>query len=334
MTPDESKEFVGYAYEMAFHRKPSENEMEIFSEKLERGEVTQTQFLRMCLDANEFRIRNAVKSTFPMGHYHSPVVDPSTVVEYLKNEGALKPENLKGVKIDIAAMRELWRKHLPFTREHLVSVRTNSNDRFRYGDGPFPEGDALSLQLMFAEFRPRRVIEIGSGFSTACMLDSAERLGLTEVKITCIEPYPDRLQSLLRPTDKIELIQKPIQDVDCTLVDELEPNDILFIDSTHVMKTGSDVHFEFFYLLPRLKPGVVVHFHDVGFPFEYPNKWVFEFNYSWNEAYVLRAFMMYNTAFEIVFWNSLLYREPDVREEFTLQSGNPGSSIWLRRSGA
>jgi predicted O-methyltransferase YrrM len=272
-----------------------------------------------------------VRSIFPMGHYHSPVVDPATVGDYVKKENTLSVGDLKGVNIDVAAMRRLWRKHMAYTREHPFAHTAKAGERFRYGDGPFPEGDALSLQLMFAEFRPRRVIEIGSGFSTACMLDSCERLGLKDVEITCIEPYPERLQSLLRPTDKVELIQKPVQEVDSALVDRLEPNDMLFIDSTHVMKTGSDVHYEFIYLLPRLKPGVVVHVHDISFPFKYPDKWVFELNYSWNEAYVLRAFLMYNDVFEIVYWNSLLYREADLREEFALKGGNPGSSIWLRR---
>ena len=331
MTPEDSRQFVVYAYEISFQRPPSEKELQIYAPKLESGEIGPTQFLRLCVGAGEFRIRNSVRSTFPMGHYHSPVVDPTTVVDYLKKESALSVGDLQGVKIDVAAMRQLWRRHLTFTREHPFAEAAKDGERFRYGDGPFPEGDALSLQLMFAELRPRRVIEIGSGYSTACMLDTCERLGLKEVEITCIEPHPERLQSLLRPTDKVELIQKPVQEVDCALVDKLESNDILFIDSTHVMKTGSDVHYEFFYMLPRLKPGVVVHVHDIGFPFEYPEKWVFDLNYSWNEAYLLRAFLMYNDAFDVIYWNSLLYREPDLRSDFALKSGNPGSSIWLRR---
>ena len=332
MKPEDARQFVGYAYEIAFRRAPSDKEMDMYAGKLAGGEISATQFLRMCIGAHEFRVRNSVRSIFPMGHYHSPVVDPSTVADYLKRENALTLEDLKGVSVDVPAMRALWRKHLDFTRAHRFSETANGSERFRYGDGPFPEGDAMSLQLMIAEHRPKRVIEIGSGFSTACMLDAFERLGLEGVEVTCVEPYPERLQSLLRPTDRVELIQKPVQEVEGALIDKLQPDDMLFIDSTHVMKTGSDVHYEFFHLLPRVKPGVVVHVHDVGFPFEYPDKWVFEFNYSWNEAYALRAFLMYNDAFAITYWNSLLYREPDVREEAELKSGNPGSSIWLRRA--
>jgi hypothetical protein len=113
----------------------------------------------------------------------------------------------------------------------------------------------------------------------------------------------------------------------------LERNDILLIDSTHVMKTGSDVHFELFHLLPRLKPGVLVHVHDVVFPFEYPTQWVFDENYSWNEAYALRCFLMFNSAFKVLFWSSLYARTytDAIRGEFAPFLRNPGSAIWIER---
>ena len=132
------------------------------------------------------------------------------------------------------------------------------------------------------------------------MLDSAEHARLPTLNLTCIEPYPERLPSLMRPGDTkhVNVIDRPVQDVPEEIVDSLQDNDILFIDSTHVMKTGSDVHYEFFHLLPRLKPGVVVHFHDCGFPFEYPDEWIFELNYSWNEVYALRAFSCLTKTFE------------------------------------
>ncbi len=85
----------------------------------------------------------------------------------------------------------------------------------------------------------------------------------------------------------------------------LNKNDILFIDSTHVLKTASDVHYELFSILPSLNKGVLVHFHDIQYPFEYPRPWLFKDNMSWNEIYALRAFLMYNSAFEVVFWNGL-----------------------------
>jgi hypothetical protein len=100
-----------------------------------------------------------------------------------------------------------------------------------------------------------------------------------------------------------------------------------------VLKTGSDVHYELFQMLPVLRPGVIVHFHDCPYPFEYPPKWVLEDNFSWNEAYALRAFLMYNSRFSIEFWGSLFRRQfhKEIAQEFPLLlKSNPGTSIWLR----
>jgi predicted O-methyltransferase YrrM len=233
-------------------------------------------------------------------------------------------------------MLGMWNRNLdyikctPFTDEQAAQY-----NRYYYTGGPFPWGDGIALRMMINELMPRRIVEIGSGFSTACMLDSADHIGLDNLQITCIEPYPDRLLSLMRAKDhdRVKLLQRFVQDVPEDVVDELEPGDILFIDSTHVLKTGSDVHFEFFHLIPRLKPGVVVHFHDVPYPFEYPPEWVFEKNYSWNEAYAVRLFLMFNNAFEVIFWGSLLARSytDKIRSDYPTFLRNPGSSIWLRR---
>jgi len=99
------------------------------------------------------------------------------------------------------------------------------------------------------------------------------------------------------------------------------------------MKTGSDVHYEFFRLLPRLKPGVIVHVHDVVYPFEYPDEWIFGTNYSWNEAYMLRAFLMFNQAFRVLFWNSLFAGSftDDIRAEYPAFLRNPGGGMWIER---
>ena len=127
--------------------------------------------------------------------------------------------------------------------------------------------------------------------------------------------------------------EKEIQDVDVSIVDDLNRNDFLFINSTHVLKTGSDVHYEIFRLLPRVKSGVVIHFHDVPYPFEYPDKWIFQDNYSWNEAYAVRAFLMFNHEFRVLFWNSLFARRFSklIKAEFPLFLRNPGGSIWIER---
>jgi hypothetical protein len=186
---------------------------------------------------------------------------------------------------------------------------------------------------MINAVRPKRIIEVGSGFSTACMLDTADELSLA-LEITCIEPDPVRLKGLLRSSDRVELLECPVQDVDISLFSKLEADDILFIDSTHVLKTGSDVHYELFDILPTLVRGVVVHFHDCMYPFEYHRDWVFKQNYSWNEVYAVRAFLMYNETFVPFYWHSLLARrDPElVRRVFPSAPADPGNSLWVRKA--
>ena len=118
-----------------------------------------------------------------------------------------------------------------------------------------------------------------------------------EIQCTFIEPHPKLLKSLLKQGDleRIEIVPRPLQDVDLELFESLRANDILFIDSTHVAKIGSDVNRIFFEILPALATGVYVHFHDIFYPFEYPREWIYE-GRAWNEAYMLRAFLMYNAA--------------------------------------
>src|SRR5207237_8125791 len=127
------------------------------------------------------------------------------------------------------------------------------------------------------------------------------------IQCTFIDPYPQLLRTLMKESDfaRTRIIGQRVQDVDVGIFRELEASDILFIDSSHVAKTGSDVNYILFKILPLLNEGVLIHFHDIFYPFEYPVDWVYE-GRSWNEAYLLRAFMQYNEAFEIQFFNSFL----------------------------
>jgi len=163
------------------------------------------------------------------------------------------------------------------------------------------------------------------------MLDAAEHMLDARPAMTFIEPYPDRLDALLRSEDRTdcEILVSRVQDVPITRFTALGDGDILVVDSSHVAKTGSDVNHLFFEVLPRLQAGVLVHFHDIGFPFEYPLTWVEE-GRSWNEAYLLRAFLSFNPAFRIELWNGALRTlRPDVFAGIPKLRG--GSQIWLRR---
>ena len=193
-------------------------------------------------------------------------------------------------------------------------------------------GDAAVYRAMLTHLRPARIIEVGSGYSTALALDEADtNASLSGLEITCIEPFPERLIGLMKAPDheRLTLLQQPVQDVDPATYAQLGPQDVLFVDSTHVVKAGSDVVWLFLHVLPRLAPGVVVHVHDVFWPFEYPAEWLRE-RRDWTENYLLHAFLIGNASWEILFFSSWFWKcHPDLVPE-RLASERPGS-IWLRR---
>jgi len=186
---------------------------------------------------------------------------------------------------------------------------------------------------MMRHFRPTRIVEVGSGHSSALMLDVNDHWLNKEMGLTFIEPFPDRLLSILRPGDHANttLLTTQVQDVDLEVFGELGPRDFLFIDSSHVSKAGSDVNFLMFEVLPTLQPGVIVHFHDIYWPFEYPSEWAHE-GRAWNENYMLRAFLAYNARFEIVLFNNwLATTQADVaRARMPGWSALGTGSLWLR----
>jgi predicted O-methyltransferase YrrM len=187
---------------------------------------------------------------------------------------------------------------------------------------------------MIRHARPRKIVEVGSGYSSCVILDTNEIFLNNTVNCTFIEPYPKRLFSLVKEDDKshFELIEKNLQDVDLKQFQQLSNNDILFIDSTHVSKTNSDVNYILFKILPSLQPGVLIHFHDILYPFEYPKAWLYE-GRAWNEAYILRSFLQYNSSFKIEFFNTFLehFHSALFLEKMPLCMKNTGASIWLRK---
>ena len=234
-------------------------------------------------------------------------------------------------------MVRFWVENAEFIKNTPFSEHDNGKNRYYYND-VYSYGDAMMLRAMIAHFKPKNVIEVGSGFSSACMLDAADHVGLSDFAMTCIDPAADRLRDMLREEDhsRVDIVEGPVQEVPVSTFSTLTENDILFIDSTHVLKTASDVHYVLFSVLPSLKKGVLVHFQGISYPFEYPRQWLFEHNRSWNETYALRAFLMYNSAFEVVFWNSLFARRQRalIHETNPLFLNNPGGSIWLRARSA
>lgn len=191
------------------------------------------------------------------------------------------------------------------------------------------------LYSMIRHFRPKRIIEVGSGYSSCATLDTNESFFGNAISCTFIEPYTDLLNSLIREEDKsrINIIPKRLEDVDEEIFTSLEENDILFIDSTHVSKINSDVNYLFFRILPLLRKGVIIHIHDIFYPFEYPKEWIYE-GRAWNELYLLRAFLQYNDAYSILMFNSYISQfHPDMMaQEMPLFMRDSGSSFWMMKN--
>lgn len=262
------------------------------------------------------------------GHFYSPLPDLVDFPESTSSADCL------GLGIDLreqdqcAMLDQLSRFYpdLPFSDE------PDQRTRYYYKNDFFGHGDAIVLSGMMRLLRPKMVIEVGSGFSSAAMLDTDEIFLDRGVSFVFIEPYADRLRTLLNPNDRVSLLEQPVQKVDLDAFAGLAKDDILFIDSSHVSKFGSDVNDLFFRIIPSLARGVLIHFHDVFWPFEYPVHWLKE-GRAWNECYLLRAFLQYNDCFEIVYFNDFMAKMHSdlIGAKMPLILENTGGSIWLRK---
>jgi predicted O-methyltransferase YrrM len=268
---------------------------------------------------------------YPPGHFHSPVPDLEEVRAH-DAEIFDRPAELAGIDLrddaQLALVEELGR----YAADQPFGAEPTDGLRYHYDNDFFGWGDGLVLHCMLRHLRPARVLEVGSGFSSALMLDTAERFLDPAPELVLIEPNPERLKGLLRDgdLDRVTLLSKPVQQVDRAVFDRLGPGDVLFIDSSHVTKIGSDVNLLLLEVVPRLGPGVHVHVHDIVWPFEYARKWVYQ-GRAWNEAYLLRALLVGNPRLRIEFWSSQLAacHQERVAAALPLWRRDSGTSMWL-----
>jgi Methyltransferase domain len=241
------------------------------------------------------------------GHYYSPLND----IEYLrKNEQHVFTYEcaINDINLRREEQLRLVKDILPYYLQLPFTKQKDKNYRYYYDNPFFSYSDGIFLFCLLNHLKPNRVIEIGSGFSSALMLDTNEHFVDNSINLTFIEPYPEeRLNALLKPDDKSRVIRDFIQNVPINLFSELKAGDILFVDSSHVSKFKSDLNHILFNILPELCSGVYIHFHDIFYPFEYPKEWILE-GRAWNEIYLLRAFLMNNKEYEIVLFPSMLER--------------------------
>ena len=268
----------------------------------------------------------------PPGHFYSPVPDMD---EILRQADRIfeRPDRLDGVDLNEAGQLELLTTLVELCRDVEFPAQPHAGSRYFSNNPSYAGGDAYMLQALMRHLKPKRYFEVGSGWTTALAVDTAEKWLDAATTITCVEPYPEAVKALLRPDDRVELIDAPVQGVPLDRIRELEPNDILFIDCSHVVKTGSDAHFLISRVLPVVPPGVWVHIHDIFWPFEYPRPWV-EQGRAWSEAYMLHAFLMFNPAFEIELFLDWIGQKHPAALQGELPIGEAvGGAIWLRRVG-
>lgn len=331
-SPPRTREALTRLLARVLGRSPGVRLVDAWADRLAQS-ATPAQFVEALMNSKMAKDVRAVSTVYEAGHFFSPVVDPETVRDYVKeSRHAAQSATPAGVEFPLAEMEDFWRRNQETIATTPFPERPSASHRYSFTGGPYEQGDGTTLRAMIADRRPKTIIEIGSGFSSACMLDTIDELGL-DTKLVCIEPYPGRLLSLMRDGDDktVSIIAEGVQGQNLRQFADLEPNDILFIDSSHVLKTGSDVHYELFYILPVLKPGVVIHFHDCRYPFEYPDGLIFKKNRSWNEAYAVRALLMNSTRYRVIFSGSFFaqHREEMIRQTFPAFLQNAGSALWL-----
>ena len=267
------------------------------------------------------------------GHFYSPVPSADDLARAVA-AGAVSATTL-GIDMREAEQLAFLERLSLYYPDVRFPEHNDGSTRFSFNNPSYSWCDATILFCMLRELRPRRIIEIGSGYTSCLILDVNELYFDWEIDCTFIEPYPELLRSLLKPQDaeRVNVVASKLQDIDTTLFETLEAGDILFIDSSHVVKAGSDVLTLFANILPRLKVGTFIHFHDVFDRFEYPSDWLMQ-GRGWNEQYFLRTFLQYNSSFQIKLFTPYMIVRYGAwfHDKMPNCFRNTGGHIWIART--
>lgn len=274
-------------------------------------------------------------SGWPAGHFYSPIhslEDLECFEEVVKRSQGKFTKSIPG--FSDKKMVEEFNKIKKYFSEFDYPKDYDGKGRFYTKNTAISMMDALTLFSMIKLKKPKRIIEIGSGFSSALMMDVNERFFENKIEMTFIEPFPEVLNQRMSEEDKkrYKIIAKGVQFVPVEIFKTLEKDDILFIDSTHVSKFNSDVNYELFDILPELNSGVIIHFHDILDGFEYPIYWLNQ-GWAWNEAYLLRAYLMGNENYDVLLMtNYLTNRHPELlKESYPKENILNGGDLWLKK---
>lgn len=282
------------------------------------------------------RLRSALTiwPAYESGHFYSPVVDPSEVARRRELLWPTLVPDCIGIDLNDAAIRATLREDFPrYLADFDYPEQPDPSNPTRYfiRNSEFSWLDARALFVLLRTLQPRRMIEVGSGFSSLLSADINQRFLNGAMDFCCIEPFPRPFLRAGVPGIS-RVIVEPVQSVDPRFFDTLGDGDVLFIDSSHVSKTGSDVNHLYLSVLPRLRPGVVVHIHDIFLPDDYPREWVVEKRRSWNEQYLVQIMLQHSKRYSVLFASHYAHRHhPElVAKALGRSVGFGGSSLWLR----
>ena len=298
------------------------------------------------------RIYNAVtrvfiKKSFPFwqklgfhitpNHYYWPIPD----TRMLKDDLWQRQSELAGIDInEEGQINILSQFSSKFKEEYESFPRSKTSVSYQYfvNNGSFGSVDGEILYCMIRYFKPKKIFEIGSGNSTylsaQAILKNKEKDDSYECELVAAEPYPNDILKAGFP-GLSTLIPKKVEDIPLSEFKKLRENDILFIDSSHVLKIGGDVKYEYLEILPGLNKGVIVHLHDIFLPAEYLREWVLKHFIFWTEQYLLQAFLAFNDSFEVLWAGSYMHlKHPDKLEvalsAYKRDESRPGS-FWIRK---
>lgn len=269
-------------------------------------------------------------------HFYQPIPDTRTIAEsHWSNRSKLIgiEMNDEGQKWILNQFVETYKKEY----QNLPLSKPSAAHEFYINNGTFESVDAEILYCMIRHYKPKKIIEIGSGNSTYLSAYSAIKNRIAtgdDAKFTSIEPYPE--EKIKKGIPGLNsLIEKRLEQIDSVLFSDLQGNDILFIDSSHVLKLGSDVQTIYLDILPSLKKGVLIHIHDIFLPADYPKEVIINRFRFWTEQYLLQAFLAFNKSYKVLWASSYMHLNyPNLLEKafpsYSRESRWPGS-FWVQK---
>jgi len=263
--------------------------------------------------------------------FYSPIPD----LDQLPPGTFTRTSQLPGTGWDLDRQLEFVRSLRP-SLEEFRTVANGSGDPWQYAPNlSYTEADATMLYAMIRATKPKRIVELGSGHSTLVTAQAARRNASEENAPTLevYDPFPSVVTDDLPGLTRLERIGA--QQVPLSVFESLEAGDVLFVDTTHTVKVGSDVNFIVLEALPRLREGVHVHLHDIFLPYEYPKQWLEDYGLYWTEQYLVHAFLLFNSGFEVLAAMHALQRDRrDAMAELLppAVADWPGGAFWMRRT--